>query len=174
MEPVFGGKLGAEERSRLIARIKESPHEFAGQELLNLSTVPVWSEEHGLTPRRVVLRVYLAASGDSWVVIPGGLARVSPSIDTPVVSMQRGGGSKDTWVLSDGPVDTFSLQRPRDVPVELSRGVVSDLPSRAADHIFWLGRYAERSEHLARMLRCILTRLTGQVGRGGRGRNGNR
>jgi uncharacterized circularly permuted ATP-grasp superfamily protein/uncharacterized alpha-E superfamily protein len=164
MEPVFGGKLGADERSRLIARIGESPHEFAGQELLNLSTVPVWSEEHGLTPRRVVLRVYLAAEGDSWVVIPGGLARVSSSIDTPVVSMQRGGGSKDTWVLSDGPVDTFSLQRPRDVPVDLSRGVVSDLPSRAADHVFWLGRYAERSEHLARMLRCILIRLTGESG----------
>ena len=164
MEPVFGGKLSAEERSRLISRINESPHEFAGQELLNLSTVPVWSEEHGLTPRRVVLRVYLAAGGDSWVVIPGGLARVSPSIDTPVVSMQRGGGSKDTWVLSDGPVDTFSLQRARYVPADLSRGVVSDLPSRAADHIFWLGRYAERSEHLARMLRCILIRFTGQLG----------
>jgi uncharacterized circularly permuted ATP-grasp superfamily protein len=82
---------------------KRIPHEFAGQELLNLSAAPVWSEEYGLTPRRVVLRVYLAASGDSWVVIPGGLARVSPSIDTPVVSMQRGGGSKDTWVLSERP-----------------------------------------------------------------------
>src|SRR6202163_2365127 len=164
MEPVFGGKLDANERSQLIARIRESPHEFAGQEVLNLSTVPVLSEERGLTPRRVVLRVYLAAEGDSWVVIPGGLARVSSSIDTPVVSMQRGGGSKDTWVLSEGPVDTFSLQRPRDVPVDLSRGVVSDLPSRAADHVFWLGRYAERGEHLARMLRCILIRLTGQLG----------
>jgi uncharacterized alpha-E superfamily protein len=78
--------------------------------------------------------------------------------------MQRGGGSKDTWVLSRGPVDTFSLQQPRNVPLTLSRGVVSDLPSRAADHVFWLGRYAERGEHLARMLRCILIRLTGQVG----------
>jgi uncharacterized circularly permuted ATP-grasp superfamily protein/uncharacterized alpha-E superfamily protein len=164
MEPVFGGKLGPEERSSLAEQIKESPEEFAGQELLNLSTVPAWSEQHDLTPRRVVLRVYLAAKGDSWVVIPGGLARISPSIDTPVVSMQRGGGSKDTWVLSDTPVDTFSLQRPRNVPVELSRGVVSDLPSRAADHFFWLGRYAERCEHLARMLRCMLIRLTGQLG----------
>src|ERR1039458_10242442 len=71
MEPVFGGKLSSDERSRLIDRITESPHEFAGQELLNLSTVPAWSEQHGLTPRRVVLRVYLAAKGESWVVIPG-------------------------------------------------------------------------------------------------------
>jgi uncharacterized circularly permuted ATP-grasp superfamily protein/uncharacterized alpha-E superfamily protein len=164
MEPVFGGMLRTGERSPLIARIKESPHEFAGQELINLSTVPVWSEERRLTPRRVVLRVYLAADGDSFLVMPGGLARVSLSIDTPVVSMQRGGGSKDTWVLSDVPVDTFSLQRPRNAPVDLSRGVVSDLPSRAADHIFWLGRYAERSENLARVLRCILLRLTGESG----------
>jgi len=78
--------------------------------------------------------------------------------------MQRGGGSKDTWVLSGEPVDTLSLQTPRDVPVELSRGVISDLPSRAADHLFWLGRYAERAEHLARMLRCILIRWTRQLG----------
>jgi uncharacterized alpha-E superfamily protein len=56
------------------------------------------------------------------------------------------------------------LQRPRDVPVELNRGAVGDLPSRAADHVFWLGRYAERSEHLARMLRTILIRLTRLVG----------
>ena len=82
------------------AHRKQSPHEFVGQELLHLSTVPVWSE-NTLSPRRVVLRVYLAASGDSWVVMPGGLARVSASLDTPVVSMQRGGGSKDTWVLSN-------------------------------------------------------------------------
>jgi uncharacterized circularly permuted ATP-grasp superfamily protein/uncharacterized alpha-E superfamily protein len=164
MEPVFGGKLGPAERSRLIERMKGSPHEFAGQELLSLSTVPAWSERQALIPRRVVLRVYLAANEDSWVVIPGGLARVSPSIDTPVVSMQRGGGSKDTWVLSDKPVGSFSLQRPRDAPVELNRGVASDLPSRAADHFFWLGRYAERAEHLARMLRCILIRLTAQLG----------
>jgi uncharacterized circularly permuted ATP-grasp superfamily protein/uncharacterized alpha-E superfamily protein len=164
MEPVFGGKLRPEERARLVSRIKENPHEFAGQELLNLSAAPVLSEEYGLTPRRVVLRVYLAASGDSWVVIPGGLARVSPSIDTPVVSMQRGGGSKDTWILSERPVGNFTLQRPRDVPVELNRGAVGDLPSRAADHVFWLGRYAERAEHLARMLRTILIRLTRLVG----------
>ena len=163
MEPVFGGKLSVADRSKLLARMHEHPQEFAGQDLLDLSTVPVWSDNK-LSPRRVVLRVYLAAAGDSWVVMPGGLARVSASLDTPVVSMQRGGGSKDVWVLSDKPVDTFSLQRPRNLPVDLNRGASSDLPSRAADHIFWLGRYAERSEHLARVLRCILNRLTGESG----------
>jgi len=166
MEPVFGGKLAGDERSRLIARLRERPYEFAGQELVDLSTVPVWSQD-GLTPRRVVLRVFLAASGDSWVVMPGGLARVSPSVDTAVVSMQRGGGSKDTWVLSDGPVDVFTLRHPRDQPLDLNRGEGTDLPSRAADHLFWLGRYGERAEHLARLLRCILIRITGEFGASG-------
>jgi len=166
MEPVFGGKLSGDERPRMMTRLRERPYEFAGQEILDLSTVPVWSQD-SLAPRRVVLRVFLAASGDSWVAMPGGLARVSPSLDTQVVSMQRGGGSKDTWVLSSGPVDVFTLQRRRGQPLELNRGEQSDLPSRAADHLFWLGRYAERSEHLARVLRCILIRLTGEFGASG-------
>ncbi|MGA3222447.1 MAG: circularly permuted type 2 ATP-grasp protein [Acidobacteriaceae bacterium] len=161
MEPVFGGRLGPGERSRLLAELENRPNEFVGQELLNLSSVPVWSDGN-LMPRRVVLRVYIAAAGDSWIVMPGGLTRVSPSPDTPVVSMQHGGGSKDTWVLSSEPVDNFTLRRPRDLPVELHRGVSSDLPSRAAEHLFWLGRYAERCEHLARVLRCILVRMTGE------------
>ncbi len=162
MEPVFGGKLSGEERRKLLERMETRPYNFAGQELLHLSTAPVWSE-NVLTPRRVVLRVYVAAVGDSWAVMPGGLARVSASHDSSVVSMQRGGGSKDTWVLSDTPVDRFTLQRSRDLPLALNRGT-SDLPSRAADNLFWLGRYAERCEHLARVLRCILVRLTGESG----------
>jgi uncharacterized circularly permuted ATP-grasp superfamily protein/uncharacterized alpha-E superfamily protein len=166
MEPVFGGTLAGDERSRLIARLRERPYEFAGQEIVNLSTVPVWSQD-SLTPRRVVLRVFLAACGDSWLVMPGGLARVSPALDTPVVSMQRGGGSKDTWVLSSGPVDVFTPQHPHGEPLEINRGERTDLPSRAADHLFWLGRYAERCEHLARVLRCILIRLTGEFGASG-------
>jgi uncharacterized circularly permuted ATP-grasp superfamily protein/uncharacterized alpha-E superfamily protein len=163
LEPVFGGQLSLEERGQLLDRIRARPYAYAGQELLSLSTTPVWTE-YGLTPRKVVLRVYLAASGNSWVVMPGGLARVSPSVETSVVSMQRGGGSKDTWVISDTPVDTFTMRRPASQPVELNRGRHSDLPSRAADHLFWFGRYSERCEHLCRVLRCILVRLSGESG----------
>jgi uncharacterized alpha-E superfamily protein len=81
--------------------------------------------------------------------------------------MQRGGGSKDTWVLSNTPVDTFTLRRPSNQPVEINRGRSTDLPSRAVDHLFWFGRYSERCEHLCRVLRCILVRLTGESGTAG-------
>ena len=163
MEPKFGGRLTAEGRAQLIEKMEARPYDFTGQELLHLSTAPVWSDDT-LSPRRVVLRVYLAANRDSWAVMPGGLARVSPSLDSPVVSMQRGGGSKDTWVISDGPVEHRSLRPARDQPVEINRGTSTGLPSRAADNLFWLGRYGERCEQLARVLRCMLVRITGESG----------
>ena len=83
---------------RLIAEIKAAPHLFVGQEQVALSMAPVWSEGH-MVPRPLVMRAYVAATVDGYAVMPGGLTRVSMSPEDPVVSMQSGGGSKDTWVL---------------------------------------------------------------------------
>ncbi len=162
--PVFGGRLAGDERKKLTGLLEERPWEFAGQELLNLSTAPVWSDG-SLSARRVVLRVYIAAVGDSWMVMPGGLARVSPSLETSVVSMQHGGGSKDTWVISETPVDPFTMRQDPAVPLTINWGGTRELSSRAADFLFWLGRYSERCEHLARVLRCMLTRFIRESGR---------
>ena len=161
MEPVFGRELSAARRDKLVELIRQRPYAFVGQEQVALSTAPVWANKQ-LQPRSIVLRAYLVASGDSYRVMPGGLTRMSVGPDTSVVSMQQGGGSKDTWVLSSGPVDTFSLLAPPDQPVELRRST-NDLPSRVADDVFWLGRYVERAEDTARLLRTILTRLTGEA-----------
>jgi uncharacterized alpha-E superfamily protein len=78
-----------------------------------------------------------------------------------IVSMQRGGGSKDTWIPSTGPVDTFSLLAPVGDAIEISRAG-GDLPSRVADNLYWLGRYTERAEALARLTRGITARLADQ------------
>jgi uncharacterized circularly permuted ATP-grasp superfamily protein/uncharacterized alpha-E superfamily protein len=158
MEPVFGSELSTEQRVQFADKIHARPYDYVAQERLPLSTAPVLIGNR-LEPRHLVLRTYLAAHGDSYVLMPGGLTRVSSTADTMVVSMQRGGGSKDTWMLSAGPVSEFSLLRPPGATVELSRGG-SDLPSRVADNLYWLGRYAERAEGLTRLLRGILVQLT--------------
>ena len=81
--------------------------------------------------------------------MPGGLSRVSTSAEDPVVTMQSGGGSKDTWVLSDGPVSNVSLLSASGQFLSIGRSS-AELPSRVADNLFWLGRYAERlEEHIA-------------------------
>ena len=128
-----------------------------------LSTAPVWDRGH-LHSRSLVLRTYVLNTGDGWMAMPGGLVRVAGA-DGPVVSMQKGGHSKDAWVLWDGPSIPSACCGPRDQPVELRRGS-SDLPSRAADNLFWLGRYAERAECIARLLRCMMSRVRRAGGAG--------
>ena len=112
-----------------------------------------------------MLRTYVAAAGDSYAVMPGGLTRVVAHDDVPIVSMQRGGGSKDTWVLTDGPVSPVTLLAPPSVNDSAERRA-GDLPSRVADNLFWLGRYAERVEHSVRLLRSVVSRLTDGLDRG--------
>src|SRR5206468_2307269 len=103
----------------------------------------------------VALRVYLVASGDSYRVMPGGLTRVSPKGSERFVSMQRGSTSKDTWIISESPVEEISLLQSPGEAVELRR-TGNNLPSRLADNFFWLGRYSERAYATARLLRCAL------------------
>jgi uncharacterized circularly permuted ATP-grasp superfamily protein/uncharacterized alpha-E superfamily protein len=161
MEPIFGADLAKMEKQKIGDRLRAQPYEYVAQEEVSLSTAPVW--DHGrLYSRSLVLRTYVLNTGHGWVAMPGGLVRVAGG-DDHVVSMQRGGRSKDAWVLWDGPIDTFSMLRPRNLPVQLQHAHV-DLPSRAADHLFWLGRYAERSECIARLLRCLMTRVRRSTG----------
>lgn len=160
-DPVFGEEQDRVDRERFVARVKASPTEHVAQERVELSTTPLWTGERW-EPRPMVLRAYIAADGrGGHVVMPGGLARFSPSPDSPVVSSQRGGGAKDTWVLAEGPVEPVTLLRPGGQVVRLERAP-ADVPSRVADNLFWLGRYAERLEHHARLLRATFHRLGGE------------
>ena len=156
MEPVFGSELPQAEKGKLAKQLRERPHEYVAQEQVTLSTAPVW-DNGCLDSRSVVLRAYVLNTGNGWVAFPGGLVRVAER-EGSVVSMQRGGHSKDAWVLWDGPIDTFSMLRPRSEPVELRR-LPRGVPSSVADNVFWLGRYAERAENKARILRAIVSRV---------------
>jgi uncharacterized circularly permuted ATP-grasp superfamily protein/uncharacterized alpha-E superfamily protein len=156
MEPVFGAELPSAEKGKFAEQLRARPYEYVAQEQVALSTAPVWDNGR-LDSRSVVLRTYVLNTGSGWIAIPGGLVRVAEA-EGSVVSMQRGGHSKDAWVLWDSPVDTFSMLRPRNEPVELRR-VSRVVPSSVADNAFWLGRYVERAENIARILRAIIPRV---------------
>jgi uncharacterized alpha-E superfamily protein len=156
VEPVFGAELDHAAKGEFARKLRTHPHEYVAQEQVALSNAPVWDNGH-LHSRSVVLRAYVLNTGNGWTAIPGGLVRVADS-EGSVVSMQRGGHSKDAWVLWDNPVDTFSLLRPRNEPVVLRRELPG-VPSSVADNVFWLGRYVERAEHTARIVRCMTSRV---------------
>ena len=157
-QPVFGRTLTALQRAALVSEIRAHPDAFVGQDEMPLSTAPVWVGQK-LESRPLVMRMYVAAAGDSYAVMPGGLTRIAAGGEVPIVSMQRGGGSKDTWVLTDGPISPMSLLAPPTIRIQRERRS-GDLPSRVADNLFWLGRYAERVEHSVRLLRSVVARLT--------------
>src|SRR5204862_2424097 len=109
-----------------------------------------------LASRAVGLRVFAVATPDGYRVMPGGLTRVAVDGDSRVIAMQRGGRSKDTWVLSDGPVNAaFSLLSQTVTPENLVDSSAS-LASRAAENLFWFGRYGERCDASVRLLRVAL------------------
>jgi uncharacterized circularly permuted ATP-grasp superfamily protein/uncharacterized alpha-E superfamily protein len=157
---VRGALLEREQLAQLRARIMAEPHRFVGQEEISRSTVPAW-QDGCLAPRQMVLRAFLTASGNSYVAMPGGLARVSAEAGHWEISSESGGMTKDIWVLASEPEKQISLlpaiPQPA-TPVEIA----GELPSRVAESLYWLGRYAERSEGIVRLLRAVLLYLVEQ------------
>lgn len=156
-KPIVAGRLSPVERERLAEQIRKHPTAYAAQELVDRSTCPVFGKGE-LQPRHLALRAFVAAAGDRYEVMPGGLLRLSDDSDQLGPSMSAGQGSKDLWVLSDGPVAPVSLLQPPGAAVELRRST-HDLPSRVADNLFWLGRQLERAEGTVRQLRSLISRL---------------
>ncbi len=152
------GPMSAAEKAAFLRRLRFQPHLWVGQERVEFSSAPAWTCE-GLAPRPVALRVYVVATPDGYRVMPGGLARVAPESGGRLISMQRGGAAKDTWILADGPVEDVTLLSVAGQEVELRR-VGNNLPSRLADNYFWLGRYAERTDSTSRLLRSTLLRFS--------------
>ncbi|MCY1396245.1 hypothetical protein D9M71_112100 [compost metagenome] len=157
--PVFGRDLDAAQRQALAQRIQARPYAYVAQELAQLSQAPVWQSEAGqLQPRAIGMRVYAVASADGYRVLPGGLTRVAAQADAEVVSMQRGGASKDTWVLGERAPAGEQWRAQRSIGVHDIIRQDPYLPSRVVENLFWFGRYCERCDASARLLRIILSR----------------
>ncbi len=155
-QPVLGASLDEGEKATLVEQIRTRGVDFIGQEVVHLSTTPVW-KAGSLTPRPFVLRVFAAATPEGWKIMPGGFARISDRTDARAVSMGEGVQSADVWVLADKPI-VMSTLLPTDDNIRIRR-IMGNLPSRAADNLFWFGRYLERAESTLRLIRCLVGRL---------------
>lgn len=150
---IFGAQLTLDEQAELRQRISSKPYLYAGQEMVSFSTAPSLVDGY-VEPRHAVLRSFLVAGENGYTAMPGGLTRIAPQAGELIVSNRAGGLSKDAWVLSHAPVEYVSLWRqPKGDKALPFR--TEPLPSRAADNLFWAGRYVERAEGSARLLRAI-------------------
>ena len=158
--PTVVAQLGPAERAALARRIDANPAAFTLQERVRPGETPVWQDGH-LVPRAAVMRVFALADGaGGWRVLPGALTRVAGANPDPWLSMQHGSASVDTWVITHGEVDDSSmLPKPLTVDELIERQ--QSVTSRAAESLFWLGRYSERAENAARLTRLTIEALHG-------------
>ena len=149
--------MSAAEREKLVAWMMARGMDFVAQEELTFSTTPAWVDG-ALTPRPFALRVFAAATKDGWRVMPGGYCRVYEQQSGDGRPLHVVAPCADVWVLSEGEIEAATLLPPAD-DARIVR-VLGNLPSRAADNLFWMGRYLERTEAVLRIVRCLCNRLT--------------
>lgn len=163
----LGWELSVAERNDLARLIDARPHSWVGQEPLDLATVPA-AGVNGLEPRNMLLRTFLAARGESYAAMPGALARIAPPGRGALIA-RRGVTRalyKDVWVAASEPEEMtgFWLRSDRSLDsVSAGSGsagsgsawIETPPTARAAENLFWLGRYAERAEALVRLLRVV-------------------
>jgi uncharacterized circularly permuted ATP-grasp superfamily protein/uncharacterized alpha-E superfamily protein len=154
---LFPAEMEPAQRAALCERMRADPGRFVAQEQITPSTAPALIFGR-IEPRPTILRSFLVAEDDGYAVMPGGLGRV-----TPPRGASRSGGAlgrlgKDTWVLASEPElrETLLVSTDVQAPAVIHESEVS---SRVADNLFWIGRYAERAEGLVRLLRVTIFKL---------------
>jgi uncharacterized circularly permuted ATP-grasp superfamily protein/uncharacterized alpha-E superfamily protein len=158
-EPIVVADLDPQARAALVSRIDGEPAAYTLMARVRPSETPVWCGGL-LDTRPAVVRVFALADGrGGWRVLPGGMTRLAaPGKRDAWVSMQQGSASVDTWTLTEDAVDTTSLL-PRPLqPADLERWHRT-VTSRAAENLFWLGRYTERAENAVSLARLMLEAL---------------
>ncbi|WP_426955774.1 circularly permuted type 2 ATP-grasp protein [Muricoccus radiodurans] len=149
------------EREALLGRLAANPAGFAACAALPASLAPFVTVEGRLVPRPFALRLFLVFDGAAWRALPGGLARALSEEDVRTGRLPLHTPAKDVWVATDEQDwDILGPRHQEMAPLPIRRDS-GDLPSRVADDFFWLGRYLERLEGAARLLRVAVLALGG-------------
>jgi uncharacterized circularly permuted ATP-grasp superfamily protein len=97
---LMGCSSSEKEIQEYISNLLIDPRQYIAQPVINLSSSPCYVNGE-LKARRVDLRPYALCSPQGVEIVPGGLTRVALREGSLVVNSSQGGGSKDTWVLSE-------------------------------------------------------------------------
>ncbi len=149
-------RLPASERDALFVRVRQEPQRWVAERWPELSRTAIATGGRGTAA--LSLRLFLCRDqNEGFTVLPGGLGRLDASPDGVFIDRGGEGLTKDVWVPSGSTSPPPKLPTMPAVWGTLLRGGV-DLPSRLLDDVHWLGRYAERCEAAARLLRLGIER----------------
>jgi uncharacterized circularly permuted ATP-grasp superfamily protein len=100
---LIGPQASDDRIAETLAAIDAEPRQWIAQPLQEFSTIPTFQDDQ-LQARRADLRPYVLTGASTWV-LPSALTRVALRAGSYVVNSSQGGGSKDTWVLTDDDAD---------------------------------------------------------------------
>ncbi|MDI1308989.1 MAG: circularly permuted type 2 ATP-grasp protein [Methylotenera sp.] len=154
---VFGIQLNHQQITYWRDRIRANPAFFVGQEHEIFSTAPSLVDGH-LEPRQSLMRCFMVAQEGGYKLMPGSLTRSAAQTEDVLVSNQLGAMSKDTWIVGGNTTQQNSPAASKHNELN-SNSYSSTLSSRVAENLFWVGRYAERTEGSIRLLRTTVKKL---------------
>lgn len=153
----FGKNLSEEERAVLISQLLQSPNQYVAQEEIGFSTVPYYGKGQ-VEPRNAVIRTFSLRKDGDYMVMNGGLVRMSATKDSLLVSSKGGGISKDLWILGKDEVAPNPINTLGYTPyVETS---IDKITTMKAENLFWLGRYLSRSISTTRLILHVIKKIT--------------
>ncbi|MFK7861305.1 MAG: circularly permuted type 2 ATP-grasp protein [Granulosicoccus sp.] len=143
--------------AKLDRNIAAYPERYIAQERLDRSIAPSFIKSKPVS-QQVTVRCFLMNQGDSYATMPGGLCLLDTASDGSRPAYDSLKGTKDTWVIAEGPVKPVSLLTSASLDTQFAV-IDGELPSRVAENLFWMGRNAERCEICVRLLRSVFQTL---------------
>jgi uncharacterized circularly permuted ATP-grasp superfamily protein/uncharacterized alpha-E superfamily protein len=160
-EPIVGPALSAKQRESLTARIEATPWQWVGQELPQFSSAPTDYYAGGLSAASVGMRLFTVSQRSGYAPMIGGLgylmAQGNAAYKLNTVA------AKDIWVRTPTRVtaeriptisaETAAVPYVAGLPAPATPSPTRAVSSpRVLSDLFWMGRYAERAENMARLL----------------------
>lgn len=149
--------LSATDQEALFAKINILPSSYIAQERVDRSHAPTLLDEKR-SQRQLTLRSYLIDKDGGYEVMAGGLCILDSTSNGGRATRDSFEGSKDVWVLSAASITDDALMLAANETLETAQ-LEGELPSRVADNLFWLGRYAEKTENTIRVLTVLLNKF---------------
>ncbi|MET7773085.1 circularly permuted type 2 ATP-grasp protein [Nocardia sp. NPDC005366] len=149
---LFGPELSAGQRDDVKARIEANPWQWVGQEPAQFSVAPAVQGYGGLAAAPVGMRLFSVARRGGYTAMAGGLGQLRQRLepDRAVIKV----AAKDVWVrAAPAPVTAVAAEPQAEERAHRSPPIVEAISSpRVLNDLFWMGRYSERAESVARLL----------------------
>lgn len=142
----------------LLRKIEAEPRAWTAESRVELDKAPVWHERNWMEAK-LKCRFFMLNGPDGTSVLPGGLCACSETAGAELLAARW---QKDVWVLSETPPAAFTLLAPADEPVTSTRAG-GDLPSRAAENLYRLGRALAAVDIQGRLARGLAVRLSDET-----------